>query len=138
LGEAIFEAVWFDKQLPKKRKNENFGLGSRKRQQSEGEDDDGRGDYAKGNGVMSLANLVSLLLGIEEKYSNCQREQNREWDTPEVRDYIISRIKKTQSEADFYSLMLRVETGMNDPWQVVVKKEGEEQIDEDESEVRND
>jgi hypothetical protein len=39
---------------------------------------------------------------------------------------MLQRIKDVKSEEEFFDLMQRLETHLNDPWQVVVKKVGVE------------
>jgi len=90
--QAIVNAVWSNKQMPKRRKHDNLGIGGGMRLRARGgagganatrgvDDTDGTG-----GSIVHLDSVKSQLLEIEALYTSTMNGLNREWDAPDVRE----------------------------------------------------
>ena len=116
--QSIIDSVWFNKTMPKRRPA-RLGKGGADAQQN----------------MITLSQVKTDFLEIEALYSTTMKDLNREWDTPESREKIVSDIRETESIEEFYKLLEKVENSFSDPFQVTYKKiidqGGEEKEDEE-------
>lgn len=45
----------------------------------------------------------------------------REWDTPEIREQVLAQLDDAENVNKVFELMLQIERGFSDPWQLTVK-----------------
>ena len=129
--QTIVDAVWFSKTMPKRRKNATeatmnasvmAGMRSRvTRSAGNGQDEIDQRALA----AISLPNLKSQLLDIEQSYSETMANLDREWETPEIRAKVIEEVKEAKDIDELYRLLDRIEMGFADPYQVSIKKDAQ-------------
>ena len=74
--QTIIDAVWFSKYMPKRRRADNLA--------------------GKKESTMGLDAVKIQLLEIESLYSSTMGNLNREWESPAVREQILTTIQETE------------------------------------------
>lgn len=97
--QSIIDSVWFNKTMPKRRPPRG-----------------GKGTSESSPNLITLAQVKNDFLEIEALYSTTMKDLNREWDTPEIREEILEKIRETTSIEEFYKLLEKVENNFSDPY----------------------
>ena len=59
--------------------------------------------------TVSLPNLKSQILDIEQNYSSMMGALDREWESPEVRNQVIEKIKNAEHVGQLFATVARME-----------------------------
>ena len=95
---ALLEAVWFTKTYPKRRgpqaRSQLINLGN----------------------TINLESIKNKLLKCERLYTDCMKNSEREWETPDVRKATLVQVDEAMQTSELFATMQVLEKGFDDPW----------------------
>lgn len=102
---CMLEAVWFGKKIPGKRRMFGRGLAGFKTDLSE-----------FGENAVTLAECKTILVRIQNLYSDTSKFHEREWSTKAERDQWIKQVNGAKTCHELTSLMTKLDEGMCQPF----------------------
>jgi hypothetical protein len=116
--------VWYNKQIPKRRKNVEWQAKTRKGRDALNETD------IKEGYLVTVESIKSQVLEIEQLYSSTLGNTEKEWGSETVREEMTAAIQSVEQPNQIFDLLIKLDQGLCNPVQVTRK-----QLEADEKEA---
>ena len=100
--------MWYNKSMPKKRKNEAWTLRTRGRNQLVETD-------VKEGYMVTMESIKSQILEIEQLYSSTMSDMDREWGTSKIREKMQQAIQESDDTDQIFGLLNQLDEGFSNP-----------------------